>query len=357
MLEYRSKPALCTELMEGRAAARNTTTTSNNTTTNNNTPNNNNANNSDNDNGNNNDDNNDVIVANPALEGGALPVALVDTEAAVDEHELAELAAATATAAIEAAMQDLMLETEAPAPPVHTGESLNSIDINSSTSYIAPTVDTTSSGDAVATSDGRCNGESTLISEVFPGADSDDHDNDDLVVVGERTVLRPGSEGTVGTATLSLASVRDCYDDTTASTYSTSTTAVAESGGAGCSSSSCISSSGSTEYSSSSGTITGTTELVSTSCSTSRNCSSSSSSNSNSSSSSSNELTLSVPTQLHSHLQQTAELCRAVYAACMSKGMSKEHITQHYNTVLLLQAEAEAGDASLASVDAIMTAW
>jgi trimeric autotransporter adhesin len=314
MLECRTRPALWPALLQGRTAAHITTTNNNN-------------------NANNNNNSNPAIVAaedanvgNAAVvENAVPPVAVASAVAAADdEHELAELAAATATAAINAAMQELIMANEAPVPPAHTGESHNSM-INSSTSHTAPAIPSTPSGDVMATSYGLGAGESPCINEVFPGADDDD---EMLVVGGERTVLRLGTEELVGTSNLSLASVSASYDDAAASTASTSTTAaVAESDGTACSDSDSA-----TCSSSSSSTITSTTDHMSASTST---CaySSSSSSTSTSNGSSSNELTLSVPTQLHSRLQRTLSCVELymlyVWLMACQKSISLSSVTQY----------------------------
>jgi hypothetical protein len=256
-----------------------------------------------------------------------------------DEPGLAQQAATTATAttttaAADATMQDRPLTTAVLVPSALSGESQSR-----------------TSADVAATSDDAVSGEPPAFNgEVFPGVDSDDDDNDqDSLIVGARTVLRPGSAELSSTVEWPpLASMSNSA--TTATTANrTSTAVVADSDGSKCSNSN------DADCNSSSICITSADDHTSTNTiSTSTSTSSSSSSNSNSSSS---ELTLNVPLQLHGRSQRSAELCRCVHATCIMHGMSEEHIAQQCNTVLLLQAEAENRDASLASVETVLIQW
>jgi hypothetical protein len=271
----------------------------------------------------------------PVVESGTA------SEESADEPELAQQAAATTTAATtaEASVQDRPLTTAVPVPSTLNGESRVVITCTD-----------------VAMSDCAFFGESLSVrEEVFPGVHSDDDDNDQYsLVVGGRTILRPGSAELSSTVDLpSLASMRDSDGNaTTAIPASTSTTAAtaADSG------TSDYSSNNDADCSSSSISIASAVDHMSTNTiSTSTSTSSSSSSSCDSSSSS--ELMLNVPEQLHGRLQRSAELCRCVHATCILHGLSEEHIAQQCNTVLLLQAEAENGDASSASVEAILVQW
>jgi hypothetical protein len=276
-------------------------------------------------------------TSGPVVASGA------SSDDSADELELAQQAAITATAAAadaDAITQNWPLASTVSVLSALSGESQSK-----------------TSADVAATSDDAVPGESPAFNgEVFPGVDSDDDDSNKDA--GGRTVLRPGSKELSSTIELPPSASTSDSDNSaiTASPASTSTTAaVAVSDG-------CDRSSNNNAVCSS-GCITSTFDYTSTSISSistgttsGSNCSNCSSGSINSSNSSS-ELSLSVPLQLHGRLQRSAELCRCVHATCVMHGMSEERIAQQCNTVLLLQAEAENRDASLASVETILIEW